>query len=52
MFALKTWMIKINYNFPKNNIQRLSECSAIDDMKHIYECEIYTEIKEQKYLLY
>ena len=38
MFAVK--------NQDKGNIQTLCACSAVEDIKHIYECEIYTEIKE------
>ena len=47
MFDVKNRMIQIDYNFPKNNIQTLCECLAIEDMKHICECEIVRKSKNR-----
>ena len=39
-------------NVDKGNIQTLCACSAVEDIEHNYECEIYTEIKETyKYIV-
>ena len=43
IFAMKTRMIKIPNNFPKNDKQTKCPCGCFEDMKHIYECEILNE---------
>ena len=43
IFAMKNRMIQIPNNFKNNDNQSKCPCGCIEDMKHIYECEILNE---------
>ena len=40
-FAIRNKMIDIPANFPKSKEKSICFCGNIDDMKHIYECEMF-----------
>ena len=40
MFAVKNRMIDIPANFPKTNMDKKCVCGKIEDMVHIYNCEV------------
>ena len=41
MFAVKNRMIEISANFPKGNLETKCQCGKIEDMAHIYICELF-----------
>ena len=46
-FAIRNKMIDIPANFPKSKQKSICFCGDIEDMKHIYECEILRSEKER-----
>ena len=47
LFAVKNRMTQIPYNFPKSKEKHECWCGEIEDMDHIYNCELYTNNKKQ-----
>ena len=43
LFAIRNRMVQIPDNFPKSEIKTKCFCGAIEDMKHIYTCNILNE---------
>ena len=41
-------MIPIPSNFPKNQNEEVCECSKIENMKHIYQCEMWNKENENE----
>ena len=52
LFEVRNRMVQIPNNFPKSSEKYKCECSEIEDMEHIYRCEIYNnKEKKQKYFI-
>ena len=47
LFAVKNRMTQIPNNFPKSKEKNKCWCGEIEDMNHIYNCELYTNNKTQ-----
>ena len=47
LFAVKNRMTQIPYNFPKSKEKHKCWCSEIEDMIHIYNCELYRNNKNE-----
>jgi hypothetical protein len=41
-------MVQIPYNFQKTSEKHRCECNAIEDMAHIYNCEMYCNKQEER----
>ena len=52
VFAVRTRMINIEYNFPKKDKLTYCECGIKEDMQHIYNCELLSETKKNESLPY
>ena len=40
LFEYKNKMTNIPNNFPKSDIKTICQCGSIEDMEHIYQCEL------------
>ena len=45
-------MVQIPHNFPKTSEKHQCECTEIEDMAHIYNCEMYNNNKKQRSIAY
>ena len=52
LFAMKNKMIDIPNNFPKSDIKTRCFCGMIEDMNHIYECELFNTKNQTNILPY
>ena len=43
IFSIRNQMIEIPYNFPTTNEKEVCQCGEEVTMKHIYECEYFSE---------
>ena len=49
MFAVRNWIIQIDYNFSKNNLQTKCWCNDNEDMRHIiYQCELLSDTNNER----
>ena len=48
IFSIRNRMIPIPSNFPKNQNEEVCECSKIENMKHIYQCEMWNKENENE----
>ena len=51
LFEVRNRMVQIPHNFPKTSEKHKCECNEIEDMVHIYNCEIYCK-KQQNGISY
>ena len=52
LFEVRNMMVQIPNNFPKTSEKHKCECNEIEDMEHIYNCEIYNNNKEKRSISY
>ena len=45
-------MVQMPHNFPKTREKHKCECTVIEDMAHIYNCEMYNNNKKQRSIAY
>ena len=47
LFEVRNRMVLIPNNFPKTSEKHKCACNAIEDMAHIYNCEMYSNKQEE-----
>ena len=52
LFEVRNRMVQIPHNFPKTSEKHKCECTEIEDMAHIYNCEMYNNNKKQRSIAY
>ena len=52
LFAMKNKMVDIPNNFPKSDIRTRCFCGMIEDMNHVYECELFNTNNQKNILPY
>ena len=52
LFEVRNRMVQIPHNFPKTSEKHKCECTEIETMAHIYNCEMYNNNKKQRSIAY